>query len=211
MTVKTTGKYDALCVEAINRGLVKVDTESGRAWKTTYRMSPVSVPIELYSRAKGGYIFAPFTIDKIGIKAMMHRLVWIAANGIPSNGLFVCHENNNKTDNRISNLYVATSVKNTRDAVRDGLVSRGEACHKSKLRVDDIERMVKMYLMGAMPSWLSSEFGVSHSRVTGLMKKFLPSDMVRPNGAKPTPIDSEIAEDISGSIASRIRSGEKYT
>lgn len=52
--------------------------------------------------------------------AYVHSLVLAAFRGPRTEGLLVCHRNDRKNDNRLSNLYYGTRKDNAQDALRNG-------------------------------------------------------------------------------------------
>lgn len=54
-------------------------------------------------------------------RALMHRIIWIAAYGPPPAGTEIGHRNNDKSDYRLDNLHIVTRAENVSDAKRDGL------------------------------------------------------------------------------------------
>jgi site-specific DNA-cytosine methylase len=92
--------------------------------------------------------------------------VWIAANGIPAKGLAVCHRNNDKTDNRLANLYLATPEQNTQDAHDDGLISH-------PVKVSPAER-IDIYVshgQGEKVRDLMERYGVSRSTIYSILNE----------------------------------------
>lgn len=61
-------------------------------------------------------------IQKKCISRRVHRLVAEAFIPNPNNYTIVGHKNNNKSDNRVENLYWTTNSENTQKAVDDGLI-----------------------------------------------------------------------------------------
>jgi HNH endonuclease len=100
---------DRLCLEALARGLIRVDVQAGRAWSMRFWGR------ELGCTNKGGY--KVFTLHVAGERAQIkiHRLIWLAANGEIPAGLVPDHENRIKSDNRIANLRLLTAAGNSRN------------------------------------------------------------------------------------------------
>ncbi len=51
---------------------------------------------------------------------MVHRVVWVAENGIPPSDLTIDHKNQNKQDNRLCNLEMITDSENRKRATAAG-------------------------------------------------------------------------------------------
>ena len=77
----------------------------------------------------------------------------------------VCHANNDKTDNRLANLYLASPEQNSSDAREDGLY---EGVHdgRRKLDEDDYRLIIRDYAEGDTTiRALAEKYGVSKSRI----------------------------------------------
>lgn len=85
-----------------------------------------------------------FTITIEGETRRVHDLVLTAFIGPRPDGLQGCHEDDDKANNRLSNLRWDTPASNARDAVRNNRMTKGEACHSAKLRVRDIPIIRKL-------------------------------------------------------------------
>lgn len=60
-----------------------------------------------------GYVSTQFTIGGVRTKVQGHRLAWRLHYGeFPPNGIQIDHINGNRSDNRISNLRLATAQQN---------------------------------------------------------------------------------------------------
>lgn len=87
---------------------------------------------------------APATIFTKGHerrRRMLHILVLEAFAGPRPPGLWGLHRNDEKSDNRLSNLYWGTPVQNVADAYRNGLRHVGSAHPMSKLTEKEVEQI----------------------------------------------------------------------
>ena len=77
----------------------------------------------------------------------------------------VCHANNDKTDNRLANLYLASPEQNSSDAREDGLYE-GVNDGRRKLDEDDYRLIIRDYAEGdTTVRALAEKYGVSKSRI----------------------------------------------
>lgn len=105
-----------------NSGEFYVDRH-GRIWTTRYDLSRGHYT-DRWRRAElapsgGGRRQIRFN----GIVVYAHRFVWYWFNGDIPEGLEVDHINNDKEDNRPSNLQLLTRKQNQQKAEKDGLIS----------------------------------------------------------------------------------------
>ena len=70
--------------------------------------------------SKTGYLRIELSQDGKPIYAAVHQLIALAFLGPPPPGLQVCHNDSNKTNNRIGNLRYDTPQSNTQDSVVRG-------------------------------------------------------------------------------------------
>lgn len=146
-------------------GLI-VDAEAGVCYTTR---GPAALqagkPAVMGCRANNGYTKACLSVGGKIRHISLHRLVWASVNGPIPVGMFVCHRNNNKADNRISNLYLGSPLQNKRDAMRDGLVASGDRHHASKIRDADKALLLAAYRSGVHQAALAREYGVSSTTI----------------------------------------------
>lgn len=76
---------------------------------------------ELKPRSSGsGYMQVALNKDGSVKQMLVHRLVLIAFEGEPEEGMQACHSNGDKSDNRLDNLRWGTSSENNLDKIRHG-------------------------------------------------------------------------------------------
>jgi hypothetical protein len=132
-------KFDQAIAEAIRRGVIRVDCESGRIYNASDR--------ELRGESRNGYRVLELALDGTRVRCRWHRVVWIAAHGSVPSDQSVCHRDNDKTNNGIANLYLATHAENIRDAAASGRMygflaaSKVSAIHAMRSAGYSIERI----------------------------------------------------------------------
>ena len=90
----------------------------------------------------------------------VHHLVCIAWHGQRPEGMYACHCNDVKTDNRPENLYWGTPKQNTQDALRHDRMNTGEKCWQTNLTADDIREMRRLRADGMIYRDLGERFGI---------------------------------------------------
>lgn len=113
---------DELIALALATNIITVDIKNGEVY-VIRGPGGVQISPRKCGTNCNGYLVINLSAGGEKKQIKLHRLVWIAANGIPNEGMVVCHKNNNKQDNRIENLYLATPKQNTSDAAHDGLLN----------------------------------------------------------------------------------------
>lgn len=107
-------KNDRLILSLLKSGRLTVEPKTGLVF--------------LDGRRKGwvkstGYVVFEYTSRGRRRIISCHRVVWIAANGIPGHDMEVDHVDGDKTDNRLAKLELVTGATNVRRAYANGLCS----------------------------------------------------------------------------------------
>ena len=157
----------------IDEKYVYIDPKEGKVYRLyDDKRKLMEKPKELIKIEQFGYKRAGFTFNRKTHNVYIHRLVWISENGFPEKGICVCHKNNIKTDNRISNLYLATTAQNIYDAKRDGLILRGEDNPNAKITEQDVINIRKEYIPHNVTSvFLAKKYNISASHLVDIANR----------------------------------------
>ena len=164
---------DEFIAAILASGMVKADPETGRVW--TMR-GPGGIRLAKPREIKGsnckGYLVAKFSLGQSKRQLRLHRLIWIAANGIPDAGMAVCHRDDVKTNNRISNLYLATPEQNSTDARESGRYKTGEDNPATKIS-DELRQTICDDYAHSEAAFrdLAEKYGISKSRVHQIVRE----------------------------------------
>lgn len=105
-------KFDPSILQAIRSKMISVDPTTGDITNAEGRL--------LRGEWKNGYRVLVFSLAGQRVRARWHRVVWLAVHGEIPTGFSVCHRDNDKTNNAIENLYLATHAENIADASKTG-------------------------------------------------------------------------------------------
>ena len=96
----------------------------------------------------------------------VYRLVAEAYIPNPENKPCVCHKDNDRTNNRVENLYWGTYKENTQQCIQDGRFKPGG---RDILDEFSINCLLYEYNLGKPRSILKKKFGVSDSSITRII------------------------------------------
>lgn len=164
---------DEFIAAVLSTGMVKADAETGKVWVLR---GPGGIllkePREITGTKCNGYLVAKFSLGKLKRQVRLHRLIWIAANGIPDAGMAVCHRDDVKTNNRIDNLYLATPQQNSTDAKESGRYLSGEDNPQTKISAELRQTICDDYKHSeATLADLAARYGISKSRVHQIVRR----------------------------------------
>ena len=122
------------------------------------------------SKTRDGYLQVHLWNRRKNKLRRIHTLVLEAFVGPPPPNHQVCHENNNRGDNRLENLRWGTIQDNIRDREATGNTARGERGN-SKLTTADVCRIRKMRGQGVVFQAIANSLNVSKRQVMRICKK----------------------------------------
>lgn len=104
-----------------------------------------------------------------GHKYYAHRVCWEIHNGPIPDGLYVCHECDNRKCTNISHLWLGTHLDNVADMISKGRNPRGESHHSAKLKQSDVLIIRSDKANGATYAELAERYGVTPSAIQGVV------------------------------------------
>lgn len=129
-------------------------------------------PKELKGTELNGYKVVSIRNGGTKLQCRVHRIIWISQNGIIPEGYCIDHINNDKQDNRISNLQLLTPQENSHKAKEDGLYLEGLDNKVTKLDPDLKDELCYLYHVSDLTQReLAEIYGISKSRVNQIIKE----------------------------------------
>lgn len=127
---------------------------------------PYKEPKELKGSDVNGYRVVSIRNGATKLQCRVHRIIWISQHGIIPEGYCIDHINNNRQDNRISNLQLLTLKENSTKAAEDGLYPTGLDNKATKLDPDLKDEVAFLYEFSDMTiRQLAEVYGISKSRI----------------------------------------------
>ena len=125
------------------------------------------------NKHSAGYFEIRMRIERRGVRAYAHRLVWENLYGPIPDELEINHKNGIKTDNRPENLEAVTRAENTRHAYKIGLrkAPTGIRCNRSKLTEKEVIAIRTRYAAGGVTQQqLGDEYGITNASISFIIK-----------------------------------------
>jgi len=144
----------------IETGIVKCHATSGNRLSKEGRI--------ITHKNEWGYLSSTFTINRKQYAYKVHHVIWVAAGNIlPSRwveGKTLDHINRDITDNRISNLRIATEKEQSMNKV----IPFGETHPFHILTNDNVIEIKKRMINGERPTQIANEMGIKRTTITGV-------------------------------------------
>lgn len=164
-------KNEIYWLNLYNEGKIKVDFDTGEVWSF---LSGKNWHL-LDGRHKSGYLQATAGLSRSDRNHMLlHRLIWIVANGEIPDNIEVNHKNGIKSDNRLINLELTNKSENALHSYRilgnKGGALRGENATKAKLKAYQVLEIRQRYKMGDVTlKFLGDEYGVNLNTIRAII------------------------------------------
>lgn len=100
----------------------------------------------------------------------IHQLVAAAFIGGRPEGMVVCHNDGDKTNNRPENLRIDSQTENNRDKIAHGTIAAGERNSKAKLTADAVIEVRRLAASGISHRAIASKFGVSRPAISYIVR-----------------------------------------
>ena len=153
-------------------GQIIADCKNGKVY-TTKGPGGIALakPKELAGTIVNGYRVVSIRNGAVKKQCRVHRVIWIAQNGVIPEGMVVDHINNDKLDNRIENLQLLTPEDNSSKASNDGLYLSGDKSPASVISEQARIEIALWYQTGEFTiRQLAEKYGISKSRVHQIIK-----------------------------------------
>lgn len=106
-------------------------------------------------------------VNLAGVPVPIHGLVLAAFVGPRPSGMEACHANDDKRDNRLSNLRWGTRRENMADAERNGIRQRADR-KRSRLLPDQVVVVRSLLAAGCSAREVAAKFSVSRGCILGI-------------------------------------------
>lgn len=103
---------------------------------------------------------------------LVHRLVLEAFVGPCPTGMECCHNDGNPANNNLTNLRWDTKQSNIADAVKHGVICRGEKHGRAKLTTEQVRRIREECTAGtASQQVIANKYGVTQMLVSKIFRR----------------------------------------
>lgn len=120
---------------------------------------------------KNGYPYVSLWRDKRGINAPIHRLVLAAFVSPRPNGMWACHNDGNRQNNRLDNLRWDTVSNNMMDKLAHGTMVHGSSTPSSKLSENQVEEIRRLKNQGEKQVKIAALFNISQSAISNIITR----------------------------------------
>ncbi len=101
----------------------------------------------------------------------VHQLVLNAFVCPRPEGMYACHKDGDKHNNKLSNLRWDSRSANEQDKVRHGTSNRGERCGTAKITEDIVKQIRERVTKGESQTKLANEFGLGIAQISRIVSR----------------------------------------
>lgn len=165
---------DEWIVTALSAGYIFTDINTGDVYRTRGQGGRI---LKIPEKLKGTILPSGYKVISIKMnghkkQCRINRVIWISAYGIPPDGYVVDHKNNDKLDNRLSNLQAITQKDNSTKAREDELYRVGDDSPQSKISGKEHKNIAEMYFFGNKTmKEIAQHYGLSQSRIQQIIRE----------------------------------------
>lgn len=166
---KTVPGYEGL-YEVSNFGGVRSLPRMGYA-KNGARTRPLTGGLLKQSNGTFGRKQIRLCKEKKAKNARVHQLVMLTFVGPCPQGMEVCHNDGDASNNRLDNLRYDTPLSNHADKKRHGTTAKGEGNKASKLDAEKVKQIRQKFAEGQKGSAIAREYAVSHALICMIVQR----------------------------------------
>lgn len=122
-------------------------------------------------RHTNGYVRVTLWRSGVAYNRFIHALVLTAFAGARPSGRQACHNNGDKTDNRLINLRWDTPSANQADRVKHGTAQSGRTRDTRRYSKEDADIAVAIFAMTKSISETARRMGMPRTTVSGVIKR----------------------------------------
>lgn len=166
--------------QSVLLGDLTIDSQ-GRVWRLASRrwnqqsgtVTTIPCTPRRAEKIAGAYLQVRVMANGVRVHALAHRLVWRHFHGPIPDGLTINHKNGAKTDNRPSNLELATSaeqVHHARNVLRRGRLNQfGTRNAMAKLSESDVREICARRADGELLRVIAADYGVAFQTIAKIV------------------------------------------
>jgi DNA-binding transcriptional regulator YiaG len=129
-----------------------------------------TIPVNIKPWISNGYQMVTLSVKQNKKHFSVHSLVAEAFIGPRPDKNVVCHKDDNKINNIVTNIYYGTYSQNGKDAVKNKRLKSGEDSPVAKLSNADVDTIRHLVLsLGMTHKAVAEMFKVSRSTVSGII------------------------------------------
>lgn len=156
--------------EAHSDGFVRSkDRITGEEGRTCY-FRKGKLLSHIRSGFRGNYLSGVMTINGKKTRHYLHRVIASTFLGEIPEGVEVCHNNDDKHDNRAVNLRYDTHKSNCMDRARNGVCKVGSETKQAKLKESEVLEIRRLKSEGVVQNQIARQFGVHPMTVSMIVR-----------------------------------------